>query len=284
MENSVSTADRHKLHELCKTQLGGQWAEVSADQLIIRTSTGGFVNQLFYCDLPEHMKTKYNRVAVRYQDGTAEMAFFKYCKPIHILTMGLVLSERQLAPKLLSVFDKGQISEYIDGVYFTGDYDLNPGAVALLAQKLAKFQSMDMPVPKDRTEFTLKMILEDWFDETHVDSYRQGVVYQEIRKNNYQTLMDTDLIAEIAWVRKAVVDVNSPIVFSHNDFNRRNILVRKTGGNPIGDSDIFIIDFDFSCYMYRGSDFGDYFINYCQEELDFGGLPFPTDTQMSPFI
>lgn len=60
------------------------------------------------------MKTKYNRVAVRYQDGTAEMAFFKYCKPIHILTMGLVLSERQLAPKLLSVFDKGQISEYID--------------------------------------------------------------------------------------------------------------------------------------------------------------------------
>ena len=39
MENSVSAADRHKLHELCKTQLGGQWAEVTADQLIIRTST-----------------------------------------------------------------------------------------------------------------------------------------------------------------------------------------------------------------------------------------------------
>ena len=39
MDNSVSAEDRLKVHELCKSYLGGKWAEVSADQLIIKSVT-----------------------------------------------------------------------------------------------------------------------------------------------------------------------------------------------------------------------------------------------------
>ncbi|CAG2168873.1 unnamed protein product [Oppiella nova] len=197
MDNSVSAEDRLKVHELCKSYLGGKWAE---------------------------------------------------CR------------------------------------YFNADDDLNPKAVKLLAQKLAKFHTLDVPIPKDNTKNTMKMLFEEWLGPEDILSFKEGVVYEEIQKQKLQAFVEMDLLAEMAWLRQVVVDLNSPVVFSHNDLNRRNILVVKGDENNNQNLDLYLIDFDWSNYMYRGADLGDYFANWCQQELDFGGNDFPDDQQLLPFI
>ncbi|CAG2102829.1 unnamed protein product [Medioppia subpectinata] len=235
----VSAEDRLNVYELCKTYLGGEWADVRADDLVIKPAKGGFINKLLYCSLPDTMSAKYLKVVVKYH---------------------------------------GNVMAVAGSHYFNASDDLNPKTVALLAQKLAKLHSLNMPIPKDRTEIYMRMIFEEWLKEPDIESLRHGLVRQEIQKNNLKTLMSTDFVAEMAWVRKVMVSLNSPVVFSHNDLNRRNILVTNNNNNV----DVYIIDFDWSCYMYRGADLGDYFVNWCQQ--DYGPEVFPTDDQMLVFI
>ncbi|CAG2103512.1 unnamed protein product, partial [Medioppia subpectinata] len=245
----VSAEDRLNVYELCKTYLGGEWADVCADDLAIKPATGGVVSKLLYCFLPDTMSAKYSKVVVKYHDDLLADAGVN---TTHLLT--------------------------VNSHYFNASDDLNPKTVALLAQKLAKMHSQDMPIPKDRTEVYMRMIFEEWLKEPDIESLRHGLVRREIQKNNLKTLMSTDLVAEMAWVREVMVSLNSPVVFSHNDLNRRNILVT----NNNSDVDVYIIDFDWSCYMYRGADLGDYFVNWCQQ--DYGPEVFPTDDQMLVFI
>ncbi|CAG2103516.1 unnamed protein product [Medioppia subpectinata] len=162
--------------------------------------------------------------------------------------------------------------------------DLNPKTVSVLAQKVAKLHSLDMPIPKDSADWYMRIIMDDWFPECDRESYRNGSVRQEIQKNknDYKTLISVDLLDEMDWLRRMCERIDSPVVFSHCDLNRRNTLVREAG---VGQGlDVYIIDWDYCCYTYRGADFGDYFMNWCQTELDFGGEPFPTDDQMLVFI
>lgn len=155
-----------------------------------------------------------------------------------------------------------------------------------MAQKVAKLHSIEMPISKHNNDRRFDQIFDNGLPEAVWESYRNGRVRQLIRTHGCQTLETRDLLTEMQWIRTAALRVNSPVVFSHCDLNRRNILVtnRATDANT-DDPDIYLIDFDWSCYMFRGADIGDYFINYCYDrEMDFGGGPFPTDPQMEVFV
>ena len=39
MENTIPVEERQRLYELCKTYLSGKWAEVTANELIIKPVT-----------------------------------------------------------------------------------------------------------------------------------------------------------------------------------------------------------------------------------------------------
>ncbi|CAG2180116.1 unnamed protein product, partial [Oppiella nova] len=179
----------------------------------------------------------------------------------------------KIAPKLLSVFNSGLISEYIDFRYLNTSDDHNPKTVALLAQKLAKFHSLNIPIPKT----VLKK----------PQSLLEGKVRQEIVAKNLTTFLTLNLLDEMPWIGERVLRVKSPVVFSHNDFNRTNILIRESNDNKSQNLEIFFIDFDYSNYNYRGYDLGKYFSTWAQEIPEYCAGPnvqFPTDTQMSVFI
>ncbi|CAG2168291.1 unnamed protein product [Oppiella nova] len=102
-EISVSVEDRLKVYELCKTHLGGHWSDVSADQLVIS---------------PRQIR------------GITQQT-----------VISILMTEINISPKIYTMFENGFISEYIDVSmcrYFNVDDDLNPIAVKLLAQKVAK--------------------------------------------------------------------------------------------------------------------------------------------------
>ncbi|CAG2178615.1 unnamed protein product, partial [Oppiella nova] len=274
MDESVSPENRHKVYELCKTLLTGIWTQTTESELIIKPNYDGFTNQLFYCFLPENQnQEKYNKVVVRSQENSEWQDCYNRT---YLLTMGLLLSEKGLAPKILGVFDTGTITEFIDSRYFSGSDDHNPRMVALLAQRLAQFHASDIPVPKDSSHQFFDIVFDKWFDESRRQSLRDGLVYQEIQKHKYHTFLTLDLLSEMSWLKQTIIDLKSPVVFSHNDFNRKNILIRETNDKNSQNIEIFFIDFDFSSYSYRGFDMGIYISGWGQKDLQFGSGDFPT--------
>ncbi|CAG2111409.1 unnamed protein product, partial [Medioppia subpectinata] len=263
----------------------GKWANVGEEDLIIRHNSDGFINKIYYCFLPEdsnYAKSNDNKVVLRCHDHNEWQAFIS---EKNVLTISLLLSAKGLAPKVLGVFDTGIILEFIDGRYFGASDDINPRAVLLLGKKLATLHSMEMPVIKDNSQNRLNGILGDnYFDHKLRQSFIDGLVYKEIHKHHYKALQTLDLLAEMSWLKKIIVDLKSPIVFSHNDFNRKNILIHETNDGNSQQMDIYLIDFDFSSYNYRGVDFGTYFSSWCQQEIPFGCGDFPTDGQLLVFI
>ncbi|CAG2103515.1 unnamed protein product [Medioppia subpectinata] len=199
----------------------------------------------------------------------------------HVITMSVQLSQCNISPKLLGVFPNGTINEYIDSRYFNATDDLNPKAVAVLAQKLATFHSQRIPIPNSPKLLFEKMA--DFVTDKVIESFVSGTVGQQIRDNNFR-VQELDPRAEMSWLLKTAKQLNSPKVFSHNDINRRNILVRKSTVNNNQELDIYLIDFDWSNYAFRGVDIGQYFSSWCHKEIDFGGGQFPADHQMLPFI
>ena len=146
---------------------------------------------------------------------------------------------------------------------------------------MAYFHSLDLPLPKDSTEYSNDGVFNKWFDQELRKSYVEGVVRKEIEKNQYPVLSKLDFIEELKWLRKTIEELKSPLVLSHNDLNRRNILIRETEGCP---PEIFLIDFDWTNYNYRGVDLGQYYACFGQKEVDFGLIDFPSDEGMSVFI
>ena len=83
------------------------------------------------------------------------------------------------------------------------------------------------------------------------------------------------------FLKKLINKVNSPLVFSHNDLNRQNRLVKFDDN---GQKQIYFIDLDFTNYGWRGLDLGRYFSNYRHHDDMFGAESFPTDHEMDIFL
>ncbi len=139
-----------------------------------------------------------------------------------------------------------------------------------------------MPIPKDNSKTWLKAVCGDWFDDNMKQSLTNGKLFEAIRSQNMDTFMNLDFGAELLWIKKAILASNSPIVFTHGDFNRENILIRENSNN--NNPEIFLIDFDLSSFNYRGIDIGRYFSSWGHEDPLFGFGEYPTDEQMSVFV
>ncbi|CAG2102827.1 unnamed protein product [Medioppia subpectinata] len=277
--NDIPVEEREKLYELCKSYLGDKWSEISATDLIVKPITEGFVNKLYLCSLPDGKQTaRYNKVVVRYVDFEQFKDLFNQTQ---VTTISVLLSQINISPKLLGVFPNGTINEYIDSRYFNATDDLNPKTVALLAQKVATFHSQRIPIPKNPKPMI--DMFSDFLSDEIRQSFDTGIVGQQIRDNNLR-IKELDPVAELSWLTTTIKQLNSPTVFSHNDCNRRNTLVRESTVNNNQELDIYLIDFDWCNYGYRGIDIGQYFCSWGQKETDFGDGQFPADHQMLHFI
>ena len=65
-----------------------------------------------------------------------------------------------------------------------------------------------------------------------------------------------DFESEIEYLLGVILSLNPPVVFSHNDINTGNILVKE----DLKDSDpVVLIDYEFASYNYRGFDLANHF-------------------------
>jgi thiamine kinase-like enzyme len=127
---------------------------------------------------------------------------------------------------------------------------------------------MDVPIIKNE-----KWILQT-YDTLYESAFKKFPINELIEEYNCETLKKYDIRQEIEWIKKRIIEIDSPILFCHNDFHGGNILVTEPNNNS--DERIVLCDFEYSCYSYRGLDFGTLFIEWggdINEFMKIGDFP-----------
>lgn len=137
-----------------------------------------------------------------------------------------------------------------------------------LASKLAQIHAMRPPLEK-APDFYFKTV--EWYINRPMPNNDDEDMIAAIAEVNPKYLTTFDYQKEVNWIREMAKKYNSPIVFSHNDFQRGNILVRK---NPLLHGNrLAMVDFEYSCANYRGYDFGYYFNQLMFQMGEIGEKP-----------
>jgi len=145
-----------------------------------------------------------------------------------------------------------------------------------LAQKLARFQALKVPLKKEN------VIFKDIRD-LHPKMYqRYPDLDQTIAKLNLETIKKNikNILVEVDWCEKVVHSLNASESFVHHDFRNTNLLVKDVGGTE--GNHLVVCDFEYACQGYRGIDFAILFTSWGIP--GFFKKPLPGDNIMKAFF
>jgi len=267
METPVQSEKvREKAFQLCREYLQGTWKTVHPHQLVIRQISGGLSNLVFFVGLPPGSQpcgreppSILLRLFGELSAGPAQQ--YRLITETVVFTM---LAERNLGPRLFGVFPGGRLEEFIPGHPLTTREMRSPEFSTHVARNVALVHSLEVPVGKDPTWLgdTLRSFL------NKVSVIRPDDVPNE-EKVAALSVASWDLRKEVDWLLGFIRVVDSPVVFSHNDINTGNILVREDGSNW---DPVVFIDYEFASYNYRGFDIANHFNEWM---YDYGRKDFP---------
>jgi thiamine kinase-like enzyme len=168
-----------------------------------------------------------------------------------------------IGPKLLGVFDGGRIEQFLEGYHQLSNEDCaNPDVMARFARKLAKLNSRKVPIRKKPKDY-IGIIRENFIE--HWPKYQKFIIEKEYppgtteqTKKEVRVALDYDWFQLIDWFEQTLPTVRTRVVFSHNDMNIGNCMVHPSKS---GDDKLFLLDFEFCGYSYRGCDIGHHFKN-----------------------
>ncbi|XP_033646057.1 choline kinase alpha-like isoform X1 [Asterias rubens] len=194
-----------------------------------------------------------------------------------------LLSEREQGPRLYGVFTEGRLEQYIPSRCLTREELSDPKFSTEIAEKLAKFHRMDLPLCK--VPRWLNQVLDKWTNialSVELDDPVPQRILDQIRSH--------DLIKQLQFVKGLIANSKSPVVFCHNDCQEGNILLAK-GSPTLKENSLVLIDFEYSSYNYRASDMANHFCEWAidnnKESAPFFSLnpeDFPTEEQQLKFI
>ena len=104
---------------------------------------------------------------------------------------------------------------------------------------------MEVPIKKNT----------NWCFEFFDDFYLKFVAKNEenkkiIEEMSLKNMAGVNIKAELDWLKKTIIKVNSPVVFTHIDFRGSNIMITEPNDQLV------LCDFEYSSYGHRGFDIG----------------------------
>ncbi|CAG2102398.1 unnamed protein product [Medioppia subpectinata] len=275
MRGSTPPDYKQKCFDLCRDYLGGVWLNLTVDDVFVKRLCGGLTNQLYYCAFNEGHKSSDNKVP---QEVAIRLYQAKHLKDtnggyerLSDVIIALMMSEKKLGPKIYGLFESGQIMAYYKHKCFRKADHKNTQIVTQVAKTLAQIHAMDVAVRKNGNSFMDN--LDNFLDEA------KGLfdINSLINECNCQTLSDYELTEELSWLKKTVAAVDSPVTFTHIDFRGSNIMITENDG-------LVVCDFEYSCYDYRGYDFGSVFSEWGKEFGHYDHIYYPDDNEIKPFV
>ncbi|CAL1543165.1 unnamed protein product [Lymnaea stagnalis] len=256
---------RRKAFRWCQDSIGGAWLQLSSDKdLQIEPVGGGMSNYLYLISLPDGTRphcSEPTQVLLRIygQISKSTLDFL-----VHNSVVFALLAERKLGPKPYGMYHDGRIEEFIKARPLKPDDLRKPDVMDMVAEKLAQFHSLDMPLCKKPRWF--KSLVRGWIKDIQNNFASNSTTIARLLKMSPSFDMDT----EFNELLKTANDLNCPIVFCHNDLQGGNILLAEKA-TPLTPR-MTIIDWEYGHYNYRGFDLGNHF-NEWMFDYSMAGQP-----------
>lgn len=219
-----------RCHRLCADYIGGRWALAGVKDLIVTRITGGISNQVYRVQLSEDYLRKAQKTSqssVIYKSNEPTDVSIKLYNTKRLLShhpedperladtvVLTVLSEVGLGPKVYGIFGDGFIQAWVRHEKFGPDHMKNPAIVRQVAHALAKLHSIEVPIRKRPAYWNLRQA-----EEMISAAFKELPVEDVIREGGpLPALSKYDIRKEIVWLKRAIEELNAPLVFSHNDF------------------------------------------------------------------
>ncbi|ESR64198.1 hypothetical protein CICLE_v10008632mg [Citrus x clementina] len=135
----------------------------------------------------------------------------------------------------------------------------NPKLAAEIAKQLRRFHQVEIPGSKEP---------QLWNDVSKFFEKASSLKFDEIEKQSmYETISFKEVQKEIVELKELAGHLNAPVVFSHNDLLSGNIMVNDE------QEKLYLIDFEYGSYNYRGYDIGNHFSEYAGYDCDYSLYP-----------
>ncbi|XP_004028266.2 ethanolamine kinase 2 isoform X2 [Gorilla gorilla gorilla] len=216
------------------------------EQVRTKRFTDGITNKLVACYVEEDMQ---DCVLVRVYGERTELLVDRENEVRNFQ----LLRAHSCAPKLYCTFQNGLCYEYMQGVALEPEHIREPRLFRLIALEMAKIHTIhangSLPKPilwhKMHNYFTL--------------------VKNEINLSLSADVPKVEVLErELAWLKEHLSQLESPVVFCHNDLLCKNIIYDSIKGH------VRFIDYEYAGYNYQAFDIGNHFNEFAGvNEVDY---------------
>ncbi|TYJ24523.1 hypothetical protein E1A91_A08G266400v1 [Gossypium mustelinum] len=242
-----------RIIELCK-DLFRKWAKLDDSCFSVETVSGGITNLLLKVSVKEESG---DNVAVTVRlygpnteyviDRERELQAIKY------------LSAAGFGAKLLGVFGNGMVQSFINARTLTPLDMRKPKLAAEIAKQLCRFHQVEIPGPKEP---------QLWVDMFKFFEKASALRFEDPDKQRiYETISFKEVHKEATQLKELTELFSGPVVFAHNDLLSGNLMLNDEQDK------LYIIDFEYGSYNYRGFDIGNHFNEYAGYECDYSLYP-----------
>ncbi|XP_015339380.1 ethanolamine kinase 2 isoform X1 [Marmota marmota marmota] len=220
------------------------------EQVQTKRFTDGITNKLVACYVEEDMQ---DCVLVRVYGERTELLVDRENEVRNFQ----LLRAHGCAPKLYCTFQNGLCYEYMQGVALGPEHIQDPRLFRLIALEMAKIHTIhangSLPKP------TLWHKMHSYFT----------LVKNEIHPSLSADVPKLEVLEwELAWLKEHLSQLDSPVVFCHNDLLCKNIIYDSAKGH------VRFIDYEYTGYNYQAFDIGNHFNEFAGvNEVDYSRYP-----------
>ncbi|XP_016692171.2 LOW QUALITY PROTEIN: probable ethanolamine kinase [Gossypium hirsutum] len=242
-----------RIIELCK-DLFRKWAKLDDSCFSVETVSGGITNLLLKVSVKEESG---DNVAVTVRlygpnteyviDRERELQAIKY------------LSAAGFGAKLLGFFGNGMVQSFINARTLTPLDMRKPKLAAEIAKQLRRFHQVEIPGPKEP---------QLWVDMFKFFEKACALRFEDPDKQRiYETISFKEVHEEATQLKELTELFSASVVFAHNDLLSANLMLNDEQDK------LYIIDFEYGSYNYRGYDIGNHFNECAGYECDYSLYP-----------
>ncbi|KAF8104523.1 hypothetical protein N665_0171s0029 [Sinapis alba] len=237
-----------RIIELCK-DLFKNWRELEDSLFSVERVSGGITNLLLKVSVKEESITVrlYGPNTDYVINRERELQAIKY------------LSAAGFGAKLLGGFGNGMVQSFINARTLAPSDMRQPKIAAEIAKELGKFHKVNIPGPKEP---------QLWVDLLKFFEKASTLAFEEPDKQKlFETISFEELYKEVTELREFTGLLNAPVVFAHNDLLSGNLMLNEE------EETLYLIDFEYGSYNYRGFDIGNHFNEYAGYDCDYSLYP-----------
>ncbi|CAK9228105.1 unnamed protein product [Sphagnum troendelagicum] len=240
---------------VCKALLR-RWADdMDVFSLSITKISGGITNMLLKVELEGENGSQLPPVTVRVFGPNTD-AVIDRDRELQAMNY---LSLAGFGAKLLGVFANGMVQSFIFGVTLEPRDMPKTELVPLIAAEVRRLHELDIPGSKQP---------QLWHDIYKFIDRASGLTFDDSKKQKqYETISFSSIRSEVEEIKEISDTIGAPVVFAHNDLLSGNLMFNKEEGK------LYIIDYEYGSYSYRGYDIANHFNEYAGFECDYSLYP-----------